>query len=99
MTSGQAHALRAAAAFIERAGTAGLQVTADPDGSLVLRVPAGAGTPAARESAVAALAAAIGAPAPHRTVFAGCAWTASAGTIAGHPARVTTHTDDKERHA
>ena len=45
------------------------------------------------------IAAAIGAPAPHRTVFAGCAWTASAGTIAGHPARVTTRTDGKEQHA
>lgn len=99
MTAVQAHALRAAAAFIETAGLAGLSVTADGDGTLILRVPAGAGTPAAREAAVAALAAAIGAPAPHRTVLAGCAWTASAGTIAGHPARVTTHTDDKEQHA
>lgn len=95
----QAHALRAAAAFTEQAGIAGLQVTADPDGSLVLRVPAGAGTPAARETAVAALAAAIGAPAPHRTALAGCAWISSAGTIAGHPARVTTHIDDKEHNA
>lgn len=94
--SAQAHALRAAAAFIENAGPAGLSVTADGDGSLIIRVPGHAGTPAARTAAVAALAAAIGAPAPHRTVFGAMAWIAAAGTIAGHPARVTTHIDDKE---
>jgi hypothetical protein len=90
--SAQAHALRAAAAFLEHAGLAGLSVTADSDGSLVLRIPA----PAGRTAAVAALAAAIGAPAPHRTVFRDCSWIASAGTLAGHPARITTHIDDKE---
>jgi hypothetical protein len=95
----QAHALRAAAAFIETAGLAGLSVTADSGGSLILRVPASAGTPAARTAAVAMIAAAIGAPAPHRTVFGDCAWIASAGTIGRHPARVTTHIDDKEQHA
>jgi len=94
--SAQAHALRAAAAFLEHAGLAGLSVTAGGDGSLILAVPASAGAPAARTAAVAALAAAIGAPAPHRTVFAGCSWIASAGTLAGHPARITTHIDDKE---
>jgi hypothetical protein len=50
VTAGQAAALRAAAAFPENAGLAGLEV-------------------------------------------------AAAGTIAGHPARVTTHIDEKERHA
>jgi hypothetical protein len=99
MTAAQAHALRAAAAFLEGAALAGLSVTADGDGSLVIRVPAGAGAPAARAAAVGVLAAAIGAPAPHRTVFGDCAWIASAGTLAGHPARVTTHVDDKEQHA
>ncbi len=74
----QAHALRAAAAFLEHAGLAGLSVTADSDGSLILRVPAGTGTPAARAAAVTAIA---------------------AGTLAGHPARVTTHIDDKDQHA
>jgi hypothetical protein len=95
----QAHALRAAATFLEDAGAAGLSVTADGDGSLVIRVPAGAGTPAARTAAVTAIAEAIGAPAPHQTVFGDCAWIASAGTLAGHPARVTTHIDGKEQHA
>jgi hypothetical protein len=95
----QAHALHAAAAFLEHAGLAGLSVTADSDGCLILRVPASAGTPADRTAAVTVIAAAISAPAPHRTVFAGCAWVASAGTLAGHPARVTTHIDDKEQHA
>lgn len=99
MTAAQAHALRAAAAFIETAGLAGLSVTADSAGSLILRIPASAGSAAARTAAVAVIAAATGAPAPHRTVFGDCAWIASAGTIAGHPARVTTHIDDKEQHA
>ena len=95
-SAGQAHALRAAAAFLENAGLAGLSVTADGDGTLIIRVPASAGAPAARTAAVAALAAAIGAPAPHRTVFRDMAWIAAAGAIAGHPARVTTHIHDKE---
>jgi hypothetical protein len=95
----QARALRAAAAFLQAAGLAGLSVTADSDGSLILRVPASAGTPAARTAAVAMIAVAIGAPAPHRTAFGDCAWIASAGTIGGHPARVTTHIDEKDQHA
>ena len=99
MTAAQAHALRAAAAFLENAALAGLSVTADGDGHLVIRVPAGAGTPAARTAAVTALAATIGAPAPRRTAFGDFAWIASAGTIAGHPARVTTHIAGKEQHA
>ena len=97
-TAAQAHALRAAAAFLECAGLAGLPVTADGDGSLIIRVLASAGPPAARTAAIASLAAAAGAPAPRRTVSGGCAWIA-AGAIAGHPARVTTHIDDKEQHA
>ena len=44
-TAVQAHALRAAAAFIEQAGMPGLQVTACGDGSIVIRVPAAAGPP------------------------------------------------------
>jgi hypothetical protein len=95
----QAHALRATAAFLETAGLAGLSVTADGDGSLILRVPASAGNPADRTAAVTMIAAAAGAPAPHRTVFGDCAWIAATGTIAGHPARVTTHIDEKDQHA
>ncbi len=98
-TAVQARALRAAAAFIEQAGMTGLQVTASGDGSIVIRVPAATGGPAARTAAVASLAAAIGAPAPHRTVAGDCAWIASAGVIARHPARVTTHIDERNQHA
>jgi len=92
----QAHALRAAARFIERAGLTGLSVTAGHDGQLIITVPCQAGPPAARAAAVAALAAATGAPEPARTRFRSMSWVASAGTIAGHPARVTTTISDKE---
>jgi hypothetical protein len=95
----QAAALRAAAAFIVDAGLAGLCVIAGGDGSLVLAVPEQAGTPDSRTAAVTAVAAATGAPAPRRTVFAGCAQVAASGTLAGHPARVTTWIDDKEQHS
>src|SRR2546425_184509 len=53
----QAHALRAAARFLERTGMAGLSVTADDDGLLIISVPQHAGTPPARTAAVAVLAA------------------------------------------
>lgn len=95
--SAQASALRAAAALIEDARITSLSVTADGDGSLILRVRAG--DPAARTALVTAIASAIGAPAPHRVAFRDCTWIASAGTVAGHPARVTTHACDKEHHA
>jgi hypothetical protein len=98
-TASQAHALRAAAWLIEHAGMTGLSVTADGDGSIILRVRASAGGPAARTALVAVIARAIGAPEPHRTVLRDCAWIASAGTLAGHPARVTTHACSKEQHA
>lgn len=92
----QAHALRAAARFIERAGLTGLSVTADHDGQIVITVPRHAGPPAARTAAVAALAAATGAPEPARIHFRSMSWVASAGTLAGHPARVTTTISDQE---
>lgn len=98
-TARQAHALRAAAALIEDTGITGLSVTADGDGALILRVRPAAGASAERAAAVTAIARAIGAPEPHRVAFRDCAWIASAGTIAGHPARVTTHACDKEQHA
>jgi hypothetical protein len=98
-SSAQASALRAAAALIEGTGLTGLSVTADGGGSLILRVRAAAGGPAARTALVTAIARAIGAPGPHRVAFGDCAWIASAGTVAGHPARVTTHACDKEHHA
>jgi len=92
----QAHALRGAAQFLERTGIAGLPVTADDDGLLIISVPQHAGPPPARTATVAVLAAAIGAPAPARTVFRSLAWVAATGTIAGHRARVTTTIDQQE---
>lgn len=92
----QAHALRAAAQFIEQAGLAGLSVTADDDGLLIISVSRRAGPPAARTATVAALAAAVSAPAPHRTEFRSLAWVASTGTLAGHYARITTTIDTSE---
>jgi hypothetical protein len=89
----QAHALHAAAAFIEHAGIAGipgLQVTAEHDGVIVISVPRTAGSPAARTALVARLAAAAGAPPPARTSYRTSAWIGARATICGHPAHVTT---------
>jgi hypothetical protein len=55
----QAHALRAAAAFIEQAGIPGLSLTVD-EGQIVIQVPASLAGPAARTAAVTMLAAAAG---------------------------------------
>jgi hypothetical protein len=92
----QAHALRAAACFIEQAGLAGLSVTAGDDGLIIISVSRRAGPPAARAATVAALAAAVGAPEPARTQYRSTAWVASAGTLAGHDTRVTTTIDHDE---
>ena len=82
----QADALLSAAMFIEQAGMTGLTIAVDGDGITILvsrTLP-----PAARITAVTALAAAIGAPAPACTAVG--AWTqiSADGTIGGHPARV-----------
>ena len=86
----QAHALRAAAAFIEAAGIPGLSLTVDPD-QIVIQVPAGLGGPAARTAAVTLLAAAAGGraardarPGPTR------GWVRAEGQIAGHHVRIFT---------
>ncbi len=55
----QAHALRAAAAFIEHAGIAGLSLTIGAD-QITIQAPACLAGPAARTAAVAVLAAAAG---------------------------------------
>jgi len=86
----QAHALRAAAAFIERAGIPGLSLTIDAD-QIVIQVPAGLAGPAARTAAVTLLAAAAGGRAapdarPGRT----CGWVRAEGQIAGHHVRIFT---------
>ena len=94
----QAHALRATAAFIERTGLAGLSVTADA-GGIIISVPRHTGTPAARATAVAFLAATIGGTRPARTEYRSWAWVSATGTIAGHDARVTTTIEPGEESA
>ena len=86
----QAHALRAAAAFIETAGIPGLSLTVD-EGQITIQVPADLAGPAARTAAVTLLAAAAGGraardtrPGPTR------GWIRAEGQIAGHHARIFT---------
>jgi hypothetical protein len=55
----QAHALRAAAAFIEQAGIPGLSLTVDDD-QITIQVPESLAGPAGRTAAVTLLAAAAG---------------------------------------
>ena len=86
----QAHALRAAAAFIETAGIPGLSLTVD-EGQIVIQVPASLAGPAARTAAVTMLAAAAGGQAardarPGRTR----GWIRAEGQIAGHDVRIFT---------
>jgi hypothetical protein len=86
----QAHALRAAAAFIERAGIRGLSLTID-ENEIHIQVPVAAGGPAARTAAVALLAAAAGGHAARDTrpgLTRG--WIRAEGQIAGHYARIFT---------
>ena len=86
----QAHALRSAAAFIERAGIPGLHLTVDGD-RIVIQVPADLAGPASRAAAVTWLAAAAGGRAapegrPGRTP----GWIRADGQVAGHPVRIFT---------
>jgi hypothetical protein len=86
----QAHALRAAAAFIERAGVPGLSLTVD-DERITIQVPESLACPASRAAAVTRLAAAAGGQAsrdtrPGRTR----GWIRADGQIAGHHARIFT---------
>jgi hypothetical protein len=92
----QAHALRAAASFIERTGLPGLSVSADGD-AIIIVVPRAAGTPAARAGAVTYLAALAGAPCPERSSYRSWAWISASGRIAGHDARITTTIDPDEQ--
>jgi hypothetical protein len=89
----QAHALRAAAAFIEQAGIPGLSLTID-QGQITIQVPVDLAGPASRAAAVAVLAAAAGGRAardtrPGRTR----GWIRADGQIAGHHARIFTAID------
>ena len=86
----QAHALRAAAALIERAGITGLTLIIDT-GLITIQVPAALAGPAARTAAVARLAAATAArPARHTTPGPACGWMFAHGQLAGHPVRIFT---------
>ncbi len=85
----QAHALRAAAAFVEQAGIPGLSLVIDDE--IVIQVPCALAGPAARTAAVARLAAAAGGRAsredrPGRTL----GWIRADGQIAGHRVRIFT---------
>jgi len=92
----QAHALCAAAAFIERTGLAGLAVTADRDG-IYITVPRTAGRPAARARTVTYLAALTGAPSPQRQDHRSWTWVSTSGRIAGHHARISTTIEPDEQ--
>jgi hypothetical protein len=86
----QAHALRAAAEFIEHAGIPGLSLTISRD-EVTIQVPSHLAGPASRAAAVTLLAAAAGGhatrdtrPGPTR------GWIQASGHIAGHPATIFT---------
>ena len=85
----QAHALHAAAAFIEHAGIPGLSLTID-DERISIQVPVHL-RPASRAAAVTRMAAAAGGRAarddrPGRTL----GWIRADGQIAGHHVRIFT---------
>jgi hypothetical protein len=86
----QAHALRAAATLIEQAGITGLSLTIDT-GLITIQVPSGLASPAAREAAVARLAAATGGQAARNTTPGPAfGWVFAGGQLAGHPVRIFT---------
>ena len=86
----QAHALRAAAALIERAGIAGLSLTIGAD--ILIQVPERLAPPAARAAAVAWLAAATGGRASRdaRPGSGTRGWVVADGQLAGHAVRIFT---------
>jgi hypothetical protein len=89
----QAHALRAAAALIERAGITGLSLTIGQD--ILIQVPERLAPPAARAAAVAWLAAATGGRASRDTTpGATRGWVAADGQVAGHAVRIFTAIED-----
>jgi hypothetical protein len=86
----QAHALRAAAAFIEQAGIPGLSLTISQD-QVTIQVPDYLASPSARTAAVALLAAAAGGhAAPVTRPGPTCGWISAEGQIAGHHVRIFT---------
>ena len=87
----QADALLSAAAFIEQAGMTGLTVAVGDD-EITILVPRTL-PPAARITAVTALAAAIGAPPPVCTAIGTWTQISTHGTIGGHPAQISATID------
>jgi hypothetical protein len=85
----QAHALHAAAAFIEHAGIPGLYLTIDGD-RISIQVPADLAGPGARTATVTLLAAAAGGQ-----VTATGRWVTADGDLAGHPLRIFTPAGDR----
>jgi hypothetical protein len=83
----QADALHSAAAFVEQAGITGLTIAVSEE-QIIILVPRTL-APAARITAVTALAAIIGAPAPVATTIGTWTHITTHGTIGGHPARVS----------
>jgi hypothetical protein len=89
----QAHALRAAAIFIEHAATAGLSVSVDASAFITVCVPDQLGDPAVRAVLVAALAAAADDGQTVRSIALGCRARyriTGYGQLAGHPVTITT---------
>jgi hypothetical protein len=84
----QAHALRAAAAFLERAGIPGLHLTIYL-GQITIQVPCDLAGPEGRTAAVSLLAAAAGGQ-----VTADGRWVTADGDLAGHPVRIFTAIKD-----
>jgi hypothetical protein len=80
----QAHALRAAAAFVEHAGIGGLSLTIYED-RITIQVPARLAALDARTAAVSLLAAAAGGQAT-----ADGRWVSADGDLAGHPVHIFT---------
>jgi hypothetical protein len=80
----QAHALHAAAAFIERAGISGLCLSVSED-RITVQVPADLAGLDARTAAAARLAAAAGGQAA-----AHVGWVTAGGDLAGHPVHIFT---------
>jgi hypothetical protein len=88
----QAHALHAAAIFLEHAATTGLSVTVDASAFITVHVPGDLGEPAARAALVTALAAAARGRTV-RSIALGCRAryrTTGYGQLAGHPVTITT---------
>ncbi len=97
----QAHALRAAARFIEDTQMPHLTISVRGDGTISIHVEQDAGPAAARTQTVAVLAARTGAGGPVRTTYRTWSAAHSAGTgwIDGHDVRIGTYIGEEEEQA